>query len=182
MQPVRLALLVFALLPAPAPAGANRDRGQDEVGPGPDEGLSYFGVVLEVAGKPVDDARVTATSRDGLSMVTRSNAAGAYSLPGFNKGGAAGHCLHGRRRTPVAAAPRCRGLRRSKLPGARWRALVAAASRDRPVSYRKKSVAVRPVSSGTLTSTTRSALPSPLMSPSTRNLRPRPPSSSVITS
>lgn len=85
MKPVRLALLLFALLPAPALAGANRDRGQDEVGPGPDEGPSYSGVVLDVAGKPVDDARVTATSRDGLSMVTRSNAAGAYSLPGFNK-------------------------------------------------------------------------------------------------
>ena len=85
MKPVRLALLVLALLPAPVLAGANRDRGQDEVGPGPDEGPSYFGVVLDIAGKPVDDARVTATSRDGLSMVTRSNAAGAYNLPGFNK-------------------------------------------------------------------------------------------------
>jgi len=82
---VRLALLAIALLPAPALAGANRDRGQDEVGPGPDEGPSYFGIVLDTAGKPVDDARVTATSRDGLAMTTRSNAAGAYSLPGFNK-------------------------------------------------------------------------------------------------
>jgi hypothetical protein len=81
----RLALLAIVLLPAPGLAGANRDRGQDEVGPGPDEGPSYFGVVLDAAGKPVDDARVTATSRDGLAMTTRSNAAGAYSLPGFNK-------------------------------------------------------------------------------------------------
>jgi hypothetical protein len=80
-----LALLAIALLPAAALAGANRDRGQDEVGPGPDEGPSYSGVVLDAAGKPVDDARVTATSRDGLAMTTRSNAAGAYSLPGFNK-------------------------------------------------------------------------------------------------
>ena len=82
---LRLALLAIVLLPAPALAGANKDRGQDEVGPGPDEGPSYFGVVLDTAGKPVDDARVTATSRDGLAMTTRSNAAGAYSLPGFNK-------------------------------------------------------------------------------------------------
>jgi hypothetical protein len=81
----RLALLAMALLPVPVLAGANRDRGQDEVGPGPDEGPSYFGVVLDAAGKPVDDARVTATSSDGLAMVTRSNAAGAYNLPGFNK-------------------------------------------------------------------------------------------------
>ena len=82
---LRLALLAIALLPAPVLAGANKDRGQDEVGPGPDEGPSYFGVVLDTAGKPVDDARVTATARDGLAMTTRSNAAGTYSLPGFNK-------------------------------------------------------------------------------------------------
>jgi len=82
---IRLLLLAVALLPAAGLAGANRDRGQDEVGPGPDEGPSYFGVVLDAAGKPVEDARVTATSRDGLAMTTRSNAAGAYHLPGFNK-------------------------------------------------------------------------------------------------
>ena len=85
MRIARLALLAIALLPAPVLAGANRDRGQDEVGPGPDEGPSYSGLVLDVAGKPVDDARVTATSRDGLAMTTRSNPAGAYNLPGFNK-------------------------------------------------------------------------------------------------
>jgi hypothetical protein len=82
---LRLAFLAIALLPPSALAGANRDRGQDEVGPGPDEGPSYSGVVLDTAGKPVEDARVTVTSPDGLAMVTRSNAAGAYNLPGFNK-------------------------------------------------------------------------------------------------
>lgn len=76
-------ILLTLLGPALALAGAN--RGQDEVGPGPDEGPSYFGVVLDAAGAPVDDARVSATYRDGLAMVTRSNAAGAYKLPGFNK-------------------------------------------------------------------------------------------------
>ena len=80
---VRTAFLAALLFPAQALAGAN--KGQDEVGPGPDEGPSYFGVVLDATGKPVDDARVTATYRDGLAMVTRSNAAGAYKLPGFNK-------------------------------------------------------------------------------------------------
>jgi len=80
-----LAFLVLVVPTSLALAGANRDRGQDEVGPGPDEGPSYFGVVLDAAGKPVDDARVTATHRDGLAMVTRSNAAGVYKLPGFNK-------------------------------------------------------------------------------------------------
>lgn len=80
---LRLALLAAALLPAAALAGAN--RGEDNTGPLPDEGPGYVGVVLDTAGKPVEDARVTATSRDGLSMVTRSNAAGAYSLQGFNR-------------------------------------------------------------------------------------------------
>lgn len=77
------AFLLALLCPALALAGG--DRGQDEVGPGPDEGPSYFGVVLDAAGMPVNDARVSATYRDGLAMVTRSNAAGAYKLPGFNK-------------------------------------------------------------------------------------------------
>jgi hypothetical protein len=79
----RQPLLVALMVPVLAIAGAN--RGQDDVGPGPDEGPSYVGVVLDGGGQPVDDARVTATSRDGLAMVTRSNAAGAYKLPGFNK-------------------------------------------------------------------------------------------------
>jgi hypothetical protein len=81
---IRTAARALALLcPALAIAGAN--QGQDEVGPGPDEGPSYFGVVLDTAGMPVNDARVSATYRDGLAMVTRSNATGAYKLPGFNK-------------------------------------------------------------------------------------------------
>ena len=84
MKSIRLALLAVALLPAAALAGANRDpEGQD--GPLPDEGPSYFGVVLDTAGKPVDDARVSASYRDGPAMVTRSKATGAFTLPGFNK-------------------------------------------------------------------------------------------------
>jgi hypothetical protein len=84
VRSIRLAIAV-ALFPTLVQAGANRDRGQDEVGPGPDEGPGYTGIVLDTAGKPVEDARVTATSRDGLAMTTRSNASGTYNLPGFNK-------------------------------------------------------------------------------------------------
>jgi hypothetical protein len=80
---VRAGLVVALLVPAQVLAGAN--KGQDDVGPGPDEGPGYVGVVLDTTGKPVDDARVSATYRDGLAMVTRSNTAGAYKLPGFNK-------------------------------------------------------------------------------------------------
>ncbi len=83
MKFIRLALLVIALLPAQVLAGANREP--EGGGPAPDEGPSYFGVVLDAAGKPVDNARVTATPREGPAMVTRSNASGAYQLPGFNK-------------------------------------------------------------------------------------------------
>jgi hypothetical protein len=83
MKFIRLALLSIALLPALVLAGANRDRG--ESGPSPDEGPGYSGLVLDAAGKPIDDARVSASYRDGPAMVTRSNAAGAFSLPGFNK-------------------------------------------------------------------------------------------------
>ena len=75
--------LAVALLPAAALAGANREG--DGTAPLPDEGPSYFGEVLDTAGKPVDDARVTATSKDGLAMTTRSNALGTWNLPGFNK-------------------------------------------------------------------------------------------------
>jgi hypothetical protein len=84
MTRFQLALLAMAMLSTAALAGANREGG-DGVGPLPDEGPGYTGVVLDTAGKPVVDARVTATSRDGLAMTTRSNAAGAYNLPGFNK-------------------------------------------------------------------------------------------------
>jgi hypothetical protein len=80
---LRAAFMAF-LWPALALAGAN--KGQDDVGPGADEGPGYFGVVKDVADKPVNDARVSATYRNTQSMVTRSNEAGAYRLPGFKKG------------------------------------------------------------------------------------------------
>jgi hypothetical protein len=83
MRSIGRALVAIALLPATALAGAN--RGEDNFGPLPDEGPSYVGVVLDAAGKPVDDARVSAAYRDGPAMVTRTNAAGTWKLPGFNK-------------------------------------------------------------------------------------------------
>ena len=86
MKLVLLTVLVLAFAPAPALAGANRDSGQDEVGPGPNDGPGYSGFVRDAGGAPVNDARVTATYRDGLAMVTRSNATGAYNLPGYRKG------------------------------------------------------------------------------------------------
>jgi len=83
MKRIRLALLVIALLPALGLAGANRDS--EESGPSPDEGPSYSGVVLDAAGKPVADARISASHRGGPAMITRSSASGTFSLPGFNR-------------------------------------------------------------------------------------------------
>ena len=79
---MKLSLLILV---AAALAGPNSDRA-DEVGPGPDEGPGYFGFVKDAAGVPVTDARVSATYRDSLTLVTRTNATGAYRLPGFKKG------------------------------------------------------------------------------------------------
>src|SRR4026209_684445 len=63
MRSIGRALIAIALLPATVLAGTN--RGEDNLGPLPDEGPSYFGVVLDAAGKRVDDARVSAADRDG---------------------------------------------------------------------------------------------------------------------
>lgn len=78
------AVLVIALLPASVLAGANQDRGDG--GPAPNEGPGYIGLVLDAAGKPIPDARISASYRDGPAMVTRSDANGAFTLPGFNRG------------------------------------------------------------------------------------------------
>lgn len=83
MKLARLALLFLVLAPTAALAGAN--KGQDDVGPGPNDGPGYSGFVRDAAGAPVEDARVTASYRGGLEMVTRSNAAGFYNLPGYRK-------------------------------------------------------------------------------------------------
>jgi hypothetical protein len=79
----RFALLLLALAPALALGGAN--KGQDDVGPGPNDGPGYSGFVRDAGGAPIEDARVTASYRGGLEMVTRSNAAGFYNLPGYRK-------------------------------------------------------------------------------------------------
>jgi hypothetical protein len=83
MRSIGCALVAIALLPATVLAGAN--KGGESFGPLPDEGPSYFGVVLDAAGKPVDDARVSAAYRDGPAMVTRTDSVGSWKLPGFNK-------------------------------------------------------------------------------------------------
>ena len=51
----------------------------------PDEGPGYFGFVKDERGQPVRDAKVTVSYKTNLSLVTRSNIAGAYRVRGFKK-------------------------------------------------------------------------------------------------
>lgn len=79
-------VLLVALAPAAAFAGADAADGHDEAPPSPDEGPGYFGFVKDAGGVPVGDARVSASYRNGPTLVARTNATGAYKLPGFRKG------------------------------------------------------------------------------------------------
>jgi len=79
-------LACVALVTAGAPWSAW--GGGDSFGPddhSPDEGPAYFGFVKDAAGKPIRDAKVSASYKTSLTLVTRSNATGAYKLRGFKK-------------------------------------------------------------------------------------------------
>ena len=79
-------VLGVAFLAGPALAGADAADGHDDAPPpNTEEGPSYFGFVKDAGGVPVRDARVSASYRDKLTLVTRTNATGAYKLPGFKK-------------------------------------------------------------------------------------------------
>ena len=51
----------------------------------PDDGPSYFGFVKDAGGAPVRDAKVSASYKNSLTLVTRTNATGAYRVNGFKK-------------------------------------------------------------------------------------------------
>jgi len=51
----------------------------------PDDGPAYFGFVKDAGGVPVRDAKVSASYKNSLTLVTRTNATGAYRVHGFNK-------------------------------------------------------------------------------------------------
>lgn len=50
-----------------------------------DDGPTYFGFVKDTSGKTIPDAKVTAAIKGLGSVITRTNAAGSYKLPGFGK-------------------------------------------------------------------------------------------------
>ena len=50
-----------------------------------DEGPSYFGFVKDANGATLPDAKVTVGVKDRGGVVTRTDALGAYKVPGFGK-------------------------------------------------------------------------------------------------
>jgi hypothetical protein len=50
-----------------------------------DQGPSYFGLVREVDGAGISDAKVTAALKDRGALVTRTDIMGVYKIPGFGK-------------------------------------------------------------------------------------------------
>lgn len=86
--PVRLRNFLACLGLLIAGAGPGAWAGGDTFEPdehGPDEGPAYWGFVKDAAGKPVVDAKVSASYKNSLTLVTRTNAIGAYRVRGFKK-------------------------------------------------------------------------------------------------
>jgi Carboxypeptidase regulatory-like domain len=78
---VALLALAAALAAGAARAGSDSDPHEHN----PDEGPSYFGFVKDAGGVPVRDAKVSASYKNSLTLVTRTNATGSYRVNGFKK-------------------------------------------------------------------------------------------------
>ncbi len=57
----------------------------DDDDPSEDEGPPYFGFVKDTSGATMPDAKVTVSVKDRGGVVTRTDALGAYKVPGFGK-------------------------------------------------------------------------------------------------
>jgi hypothetical protein len=57
----------------------------DDDDPSEDEGPAYFGFVRDTNGSTLPDAKVTVAVKDRGGVVTRTDALGAYKVPGFGK-------------------------------------------------------------------------------------------------
>jgi hypothetical protein len=75
--------LALAAAASPARAGSDALGGPDDHDP--DEGPPFWGFVKDESGRPVRDAKVSA-SYQKLTLVTRTNATGGYKVRGFKKG------------------------------------------------------------------------------------------------
>ena len=86
MKPATRFLLFWLALAAAGPcvwAGSDALGGPDNHNP--DEGPPFWGFVKDEKGAPVRDAKVSASYKNSLTLVTRSNATGAYKVRGFRK-------------------------------------------------------------------------------------------------
>ena len=74
-------VLAFAWAPNAWPGGDGFDPDDHSE----DEGPAHFGFVKDERGKPVRDAKVSASYKTSLTLVTRTNATGAFRVRGFKK-------------------------------------------------------------------------------------------------
>jgi hypothetical protein len=79
---VCVALALAGAVSAAAWAGGSSFGDDDDT---EDEGPSYFGFVRDTSGNTVPDAKVTVGVKNRGGVVTRTDALGAYKVPGFGK-------------------------------------------------------------------------------------------------
>lgn len=77
---IATALLLFNL--SQVWAGGSDDDAPDAH---QDNGPNYFGFVKDTGGKTIADAKITAEIKGKGTVIARTNATGAYKLPGFGK-------------------------------------------------------------------------------------------------
>jgi hypothetical protein len=83
--PLRFPALLACLLLATAPVWAGSDSA-DSHEDSADEGPPFWGFVKDDRGVPVRDAKVSASYKSTLTLVTRTSATGSYRVRGFKKG------------------------------------------------------------------------------------------------
>ena len=81
----RMAGLVVGLCVISTALWAGGSGFGDDDDPGEDDGPSYFGFVRDSGGGTLPDAKVTVAVKDRGGVVTRTDALGAYKVPGFGK-------------------------------------------------------------------------------------------------
>jgi len=81
----RIATMVAGLCIVSTALWAGGSGFGDDDDAGEDEGPSYFGFVKDGSGATVPDAKVTVAVKDRGGVVTRTDALGAYKVPGFGK-------------------------------------------------------------------------------------------------
>jgi Carboxypeptidase regulatory-like domain len=77
--------VVLAAAAAMAPGARAGGDGFDPDDHSEDEGPAHFGFVKDERGRPVRDAKVSASFKNTLTLVTRTNATGAFRVRGFKK-------------------------------------------------------------------------------------------------